>query len=105
MNASKTIELIKESFENWYNKYISQDSPVTVLINYSDTQKLSIKAYHTINLEMLALGTQEDTAVLATLFNLTDTYNHGVINEEEAKDGMIKKLLECLYGFRDRQIK
>ena len=54
MNTSQVINLIKESFESWYNKVYSTN--VSIVINYNDVQTLAIKAYHTIIMEVQALS-------------------------------------------------
>ena len=47
MGNLEMLELIKDSFERWYNKHCAE-KPVSVVINYSDIQTLSIKAFHTV---------------------------------------------------------
>ena len=98
MATSETLNIIKESFESWYNRHISP-SKVSIAINYRDEQKLSIKAYHTITMEMQALGIKDGKAYSMPLITLQENYNHGVTSEEEAKEGLTKKLLDKLYGF------
>ena len=94
---TETLKIIKESFENWYNSHMP--SPVSIAINYRDEQKLSIKAYHTITMELQALGIRDGKSYVNPLIRLQENYNHGVTSEEEAKEGMTRKLLERLYGF------
>lgn len=99
MDTSKTLDIIKSSFENWYNKNIAKDSPVSILINYSDTQKMNIRAFHTVTYDVQSVGTQDDLAVITPLLSITENYNHGTTTEEEAKENLTIKLLERLYSF------
>lgn len=93
MNNS-TLDIIKESFEAWYNgKLQANESPVSIAINYSDVQTLSIKAYHTIRMEVQAIGINDGKSFVTPLLELQENYNHGVTSEQEAKDGLTKKLL------------
>ena len=100
MNPTDTIQLIKESFESWYNKTFAQKSPVSVVINYSDVQTLAIKAYHTIKMEVVAVSTMNGQSQVAPLLVLQENYNHGVTTEQEAKEGLTKKMLMAMYGYR-----
>lgn len=95
---STTLNLIKESFESWYNKN-QPENPVSVIANYSDTQPFSIKAYHQVSIEMQIVGIKDGKSYMQPVFSLTENYNHGITTEEEAKEGMIKKLLMELYGY------
>ena len=94
------INIIKESFETWYNKNISKDSHASIVINYSDTQTLAIKAFHTITMEVKAIGIRNDLSYAVPIAFLKENYNHGTTTEQEAKDGLTKKLLVNLYGFK-----
>ena len=94
-----TLTLIKDSFELWYNRHIAKDSPVSIAINYSDTQTLAIKAYHTITIEVKAIGIKNNLSYAASMLTLQENYNHGVTTEQEAKEGLIKKLLVALLDF------
>ena len=99
MNSS-TLQLIKSSFETWYNKNITKKSPVAIVINYSDVQKLSIKAFHTITMEVQAVGIRNNMSYTTKLITLQENYNHGTTTEMEAKEGLTEKLLMALYGYR-----
>ena len=99
MNSS-TLQLIKSSFETWYNKNIAKKSPVAIVINYSDVQKLSIKAFHTITMEVQAVGIRNNMSYTTKLITLQENYNHGTTTEMEAKEGLTEKLLMALYGYR-----
>lgn len=99
MDSTNTLTLIKDSFELWYNKKHSEDKPVSIAINYSDEQKLSIKAYHTITLQMNAIGIKDGESYTKQLISIRENYNHGVTSEQEAKDDLTIKLLEKLYGY------
>ena len=97
---NETLNLIKESFEQWYNGKLQKDEPpVSIAINYSDVQTLSIKAYHTIKLEVQAIGIKEDKSFMVPLFMLQENYNHGVTSEQEAKEGLTKKLLIEMFDY------
>ena len=98
MDSTNTLTLIKDSFESWYNKQHSENK-ISIAINYSDEQKLSIKAYHTITMQVNAIGIKNGESYTEQLVYLQENYNHGVITEQEAKDGLTIKLLEKLYGF------
>lgn len=100
MNTQETINLIKESFEVWYNKTFSKDSPVSIVINYSDVQTLAIKAFHTVTMEVQALGINNNLSYATSLIKLQENYNHGITSEEEAKLGLTKKLLIELYNYK-----
>ena len=99
MNISETLTLIKDSFESWYNKKYQENNPVSIVINYSDEQKLSIKAYHTITMKVNAIGIKDGKSYTQELIRLQENYNHGVTSEQEAKDGLTMRLLENLYGY------
>lgn len=100
MNTQETINLIKESFEVWYNKTFSKDSPASIVINYSDVQTLAIKAFHTITMEVQALGIKDNLSYATSLVKLQENYNHGTTSEEEAKTDLTKKLLMELYNYK-----
>ena len=99
MDSTNTLTLIKDSFESWYNKQHSESNPVSIAINYSDEQKLSIKAYHTITLQVNLIGIKNGEFYTQQLISIQENYNHGVTTEQEAKDGLTMKLLQRLYGF------
>ena len=100
MNNSETLTLIKESFESWYNsKLQANEKPVSVVINYSDEQKLSIKAFHTITMELTLIGIKDGISYTTSLVKIQENYNHGITSEIEAKEGLTKKLLMKLYGY------
>ena len=93
----ETLDIIKESFETWYNQ--SQGEKTSVVINYSDTQKVSIKAFHTACIEMCLIGADGETTAITPLLKLQENYNHGITSEQEAKDMLTKKLLVELYNY------
>lgn len=100
MNDSKALNLIKNSFEYWYNSKLSaSDSPVSIAINYSDVQTLSMKAYHTIRMEVTAIGISEGKSFIIPLLELQENYNHGVTSEQEAKDGLTEKMLVQMFDY------
>lgn len=96
--STPTLNIIKESFEHWYNQTFSK-TPVSIVINYSDTQTLSIKAYHSIKMEVSEVCIQDNQPAITPLLELHEYYNHGVTSEQEAKDGLTRKLLTRLYAF------
>ena len=96
----ETLDIIRESFEAWYNKVFKKDSHVSVAINYRDTQSLVIKAYHKIQLEVRLIGIENNKAYCTPILLLHENYNHGVTSEQEAKDGITKKLLTHLYSYK-----
>ena len=105
MNSSETLNLIKDSFESWYNnKLQTNESPVSIIINYSDKQKLSIKAYHTIKMEVQAIGIQDGKSFITPLLELEENYNHGVTSEIEAKDNLTKKMLIQMFDYPNTTI-
>ena len=100
MDTQGTINLIKDSFEIWYNKTFAKESPVSVVINYSDKQMLSIKAFHTITIELSTIGIKGGMSYTRKLISIQENYNHGITSEEEAKEGLIKRMLTTMYGFK-----
>ena len=103
MSTSETLGIIKDSFEKWYNgKLQANEKPVSIVINYSDVQTLSIKAFHTITMEVTAVGIRENLSFTAPLVTLKENYNHGITSEQEAKDRLTGKLLVRLFDFSRR---
>ena len=98
MDTQQVINLIKESFESWYNKVY--DSKVSIVINYSDVQTLAIKAYHTITMDVQAINIVNGQSENRSLITLTENYNHGVITEDEAKLGLTKKMLMEMFSYQ-----
>lgn len=99
MNSSETLNLIKDSFESWYNSRLPANEKASIVINYSDVQTLSIKAYHTITMEVQAISIQEGRSCVIPLLKLQENYNHGVTSEQEAKDGLTKKMLIQMFDY------
>ena len=95
----ETINIIKDSFEMWYNTTVSKDNPVSIVINYSDTQTLTIKAYHKSTIEMQAIEIEDGVSKLTPMIKLGENYNHGITSEEEAKENMVRKLLVEVYKY------
>jgi len=90
-------DIIKESFEKWYNTTVSKDHPASFAINYSDQQTLTLKAYHRVCVEMVVIELVDGVSQMTPLFKIEENYNHGVMSEEEAKSNMMKKLLMEIY--------
>jgi hypothetical protein len=63
-------------------------------------QTLSIKAYHTITMEVQTISIIDGQAQNKALISLTENYNHGVTTEEEAKLGLTKKMLEEMFSYQ-----
>ena len=97
MDTQQVIGFIKESFEAWYNKVFTKAS---IVINYSDVQTLSIKAFHTITMEVQAVSIVNDQVQNKKLISLTENYNHGNTTEEEAKLGLTQKMLMEMFSYQ-----
>ena len=97
METQQIINLIKDSFESWYNKVFMKAS---IIINYSDVQTLSIKAYHTITMEVQAIRIVNGSSKATPLITLKENYNHGITSEEEAKLGLTKKMLSEMFSYQ-----
>lgn len=97
MDTQKMINLIKESFESWYNQVFTKAS---IVINYSDAQTLPIKAYHTTTVEVQAITIVNNQAHSNCLIRLTENYNHGEITEEEAKLRITKRMLMEMFSYQ-----
>lgn len=104
INMSETLNIIKDAFEGWYNRKLPTGEKVSVVISYSDVQKLSVKAYHTIRMEVQAVGIEEGKSYVTPLFMLQENYNHGVTSEQEAKDGLTRKLLEKMFDYPESTV-
>ena len=98
-NKMTTSEIISKGFESWINER-SKDK-VSVLIDYSDKQNLSIKAYHKTHAGLVVIGTRDSESYTETLASVDGFYNHGVTTESEAKEQMLARLVKemfSLYG-------
>lgn len=91
------LELIKNSFEKWYNTTQPKDKNVSIAINYSDEQTLVIKAYHKVTITMMAIGIRDNLSYTLPLLSVTQNYNHGVTSEEEAKETITTHFLSKLF--------
>lgn len=98
MNTQEIINLIKDSFESWYNKVYSTNA--SIVINYNDVQTLAIKAYHTITMDVQAVALLNGEAKCNSLIKLQENYNHGVTTEDEAKLGLTKKMLMEMFSYQ-----
>lgn len=98
MDTQQVINLIKDSFESWYNRVYSKRA--SIIINYSDVQTLSIKAFHTITMEVQALSIVNGSSKATPIIALTENYNHGEITEEEAKLGLTQKVLMEMFSYQ-----
>lgn len=93
------LELIKNSFEKWYNSKLPKEERKSIVINYSDEQTLLIKAYHKVTITMMAVGIEKGLSYTAVLIQVTENYNHGTTTEEEAKDHLTKKFLSEVFSY------
>lgn len=93
----ETIEIIKNSFESWYNRHFGVKA--SVVINYSDMQLLSIKAFHTVLVELSVVNIIDSKPDVMPLIKIQENYNHGETSEQEAKDRMLMKLLGEIYSY------
>ena len=93
-----TIDIIKNSFEKWYNEHIAE-SKTSIAISYSDTQELSIKAYHKSVIRVNAITIKEGQSQSIEILMIERPYNHGVTSEEDAKAQALMVLLEKLYNY------
>lgn len=100
MNTQQILDFIKDSFESWYNKVYPKSSTTSIVINYSDVQALSIKAYHTISMDVIALNIINGSSKATPLIALTKNYNHGTTTEEEAKLELTKKMLMEMFSYQ-----
>ena len=88
---SDTLNLIKNSFENWYNT--TNKSNLSMVINYSDEQTLRLKAYHKVTINMIAVGIKDNLSYTLPVLSISEHYNHGTTTEEEAKALLTQKFL------------
>ena len=103
MNTTEALTIIKESFESWYNsKLQANEKPVSIVINYRDMQKLAIKAYHTIQMDVQAIGIKDGKSFTTPLLELHENYNHGVTSELEAKDNLTRKMLIKMFDYTSK---
>ena len=97
MDTQQVLNLIKESFELWYNR--KNATKASVVINYNDTQSLPIKAFHTITMDVQAVSIVNGQAQTESLIALKENYNHGLLTEDEAKLGLVRKMLVKMFDF------
>ena len=102
MNTQEVINLIKDSFESWYNKMYSMNA--SIVINYKDVQTLAIKAYHTITMDVQAVTLVNGQSKCSSLISLQENYNHGITSEEEAKLGLTKKMLMGMFSYQTSKL-
>lgn len=98
MDTQKIIGIIRESFEQWYN--IVYGSDISIIIDYKDVQTLSMKAYHTVTMEVSAIGIEDGKSYTRSLIRLQENYNHGTTTEEDAKLGLTRKILMEMYSYQ-----
>jgi hypothetical protein len=100
MEEQSSLELVRNSFETWYNDRFKSESPTAILINYKDEQKLSIKSYHTTTIEISAVKVGEKGSEVVQLIKLKNNYNNGVTTAQEAKNLAVQQLLVSLYNYK-----
>ena len=93
------LELIKNSFEKWYNSKLPKEERKSIVINYSDEQTLLIKAYHKVTIKMVAIGIKNGLSYTVTLLETSENYNHGVASEEEAKQNITQRFLTEVFEY------
>lgn len=96
MNES-SLELIKRSFEEWYNSI--QPDKMSIVTNYKDEQTLVVKAYHKATISMVAVGIKNGSAQVIPLFEISENYNHGITSEEETRTNLTQTLLVKILNF------
>ena len=93
--------MLKHGFEQWYNR--GRNERVSVVINYSDEQTLLIKAYHRVRAVLNIIGISNNLSYSKCLLDLSENYNHGVMNEDEAKEMMGRKMLVAMMDYAGRR--
>ena len=93
------LELIKNSFEKWYNYKLPKGERKSIVINYSDEQTLLIKAYHKVTIKMVAVGIKNGLSYTVTLLETSENYNHGITSEEEAKQNITQRFLTEVFEY------
>lgn len=100
METTDVLALVGKSFEFWYNRNVAKDSPVSIVVNYSDMQTLTLKAYHRVCMELDAVSIKDGQSHVQPSVRLEENYNHGITSEDEAKQSMTGKLLVQLYSYK-----
>ena len=98
-----TAAIISKGFESWINTKLNDK--VSVLIDYKDEQKLSMKSYHKASAKLVLLGIHDSKSYEKTLISVENVYNHGTTTEAEAKEQLLSRLVGemfSLYGDIDR---
>lgn len=93
--------LLKQGFEQWYNS--GRQDRVSVVINYSDEQTLLIKAYHKVKAVLSVIGIKNNMSYSMPLIEVSEHYNHGGMNEEEAKQMMAGKMMVEMMRYAGRR--
>lgn len=99
MDISENVSLLKDGFEQWINNRLYKNNKVSVVINYSDEQTLSIKAYHTVKAEVVVVGISNGFSYTSQLIKISENYNHGVTSEKEAKRSLLTKLAARMFEY------
>lgn len=89
-----TFEIIRNSFERWYNTYTKDKC--SAVINYRDEQTLLIKCYHKITITLSVIGIKNGFSYTRNILELSEHYNHGVTTEDSAKQILVTNFLEQL---------
>lgn len=99
MEISENVSLLKNGFEQWLNSKSHTKNKVSVVINYSDEQTLSIKAYHTIKAEVVVVGISNGFSYTSQLIKVQANYNHGTTSEEDAKCTLLTQLATKMFEY------
>ena len=93
MTTQEMLNLIKDSFEVWYNeRFVKDESPMAIVINYNDVQTMEVQA----------VGIRDNSSFTLPLLKLQENYNHGVTSEDEAKIGLTKKMLVEMFRYQQK---
>lgn len=93
MDYNTFLDIIRESYEKLYNSSREEKDKASIIINCSDEQTLSIKAYHKIIIMLSAVQIKDRLSYTLPLFKLEHTYNRGITSEEEAQREACKEFL------------
>lgn len=94
MDYNTFLDIIRESYEKLYNSSREEKDKASIIINCSDEQTLSIKAYHKIIIMLSAVQIKDRLSYTLPLFKLEHTYNRGITSENEAHEEACRLLLQ-----------
>ena len=95
----ETLDIIKESFETWYNQ--SQGEKTSVGFFARNRLNGVWGTWRRIDSAPRVYHVEKDGTVCGVVLavNETENYNHGITSEQEAKDMLTRKLLVELYNY------